>query len=97
MIRSHSRSHRHAPSICRATGIFCITLLLTAGPVWAGSQQKQKNDLTDLSIEALMEIEVTSVSRKSQPLANTAAAVVVISQEDIRRSGATTIPDLLRM
>jgi iron complex outermembrane receptor protein len=44
-----------------------------------------------------MELEVTTVSRKPQTLANTAAAVFVISQEDIRRSGATTIPDLLRM
>jgi len=97
MMQSHSRSHRHALSICRATGLFCITLLLAADPVWAGSQLKLKSDLTDLSIEALMDIEVTSVSRKSQTLANTAAAAFVISQEDIRRSGATTIPDLLRM
>jgi len=70
--------------------------LLNPTPARASSPQL-KNDLTDLSIEALMEMEITSVSRKSQTLANTAAAVFVISQDDIRRSGATTIPDLLRM
>ena len=44
-----------------------------------------------------MNIEVTSVNRKEQKLARTAAAVFVISREDIRRSGATNIPDVLRM
>ncbi|MDD2499573.1 MAG: TonB-dependent receptor [Geobacter sp.] len=55
------------------------------------------NDLTELSLEALMEISVTSVSKKPQKMANAAAAAFVISQEDIRRSGATSIPELLRM
>jgi iron complex outermembrane receptor protein len=44
-----------------------------------------------------MNIEVTSVSRKEEKLSKTAAAVYVINQDDIRRSGATNIPDLLRM
>ena len=44
-----------------------------------------------------MNIQVTSVSKTEQTLSNTASAVFVISQEDIRRSGATNIPDLLRM
>ncbi|MGH9582769.1 MAG: TonB-dependent receptor plug domain-containing protein, partial [Bryobacteraceae bacterium] len=51
----------------------------------------------DKSLEQLMNIEITSVSRKEQKLSRTPAAVYVITQEDIRRSGATTIPDLLRM
>jgi len=55
------------------------------------------SDLAKLSLEALMDIEVTSASRKSQRLANTAAAIFVINQEDIRRSGATSVPDILRM
>jgi iron complex outermembrane recepter protein len=44
-----------------------------------------------------MNVEVTSVSKREQKLSQTAAAVFVITQEDIRRSGATNIPDLLRM
>ena len=44
-----------------------------------------------------MNVKVTSVSKREQSLSRTAAAVFVINQEDIRRSGATNIPDLLRM
>ena len=44
-----------------------------------------------------MNTEVTSVSKKEQKLSQMAAAIFVITQEDIRRSGATNIPDLLRM
>ena len=51
----------------------------------------------DLSLEELMEVEVTSVGRKLQKVSETPAAVFVIHQEDIRRSGATTIPEALRM
>jgi iron complex outermembrane recepter protein len=65
-------------------------------PIPAWSQETPK-DLSNKSIEDLMNIEVTSVSKKDQKLSRTAAAIFVISQEDIRRSGATNIPDLLRM
>lgn len=61
------------------------------------SPQAQQNDLTALNIEDLMQVEVTSVSRKEQKLSRAAAAVFVITQEDIARSGSTNIPDLLRM
>ena len=54
-------------------------------------------DLKNLSIEDLMEIEVTSVSRKVERLSDAAAAIFVITNEDIRRSGATSIPEALRM
>jgi iron complex outermembrane receptor protein len=63
-------------------------------PAWS---QETSKDLGDKSIEDLMNIEVTSVSKKEQKLSRTAAAIFVITQEDIRRSGATNIPDLLRM
>jgi len=52
--------------------------------------------LKHLSIEQLMDIEVTSVSRAPETLSSAAAAVSVITNEDIRRSGATTIPEALR-
>jgi len=54
-------------------------------------------DLTALDLEDLGSIEVTSVSRRAQRLADSAAAVYVITREDLRRSGATTIQDALRM
>lgn len=55
------------------------------------------NPLADLSLEDLLSIRVTSASKKNQRLADTASAVFVISQDDIRRSGATSIPETLRM
>ena len=54
-------------------------------------------DLTELRLEELMAMEVTSVSKKAQPIAQTASAIFVVTQEDIRRSGANSIPDVLRM
>src|SRR5450432_2628774 len=65
-----------------------------AASAWA---QEPAQDLTKLSVEDLMNVEVTSVSKKEQKLSRVAAAIFVISKEDIRRSGATNVPDLLRM
>jgi len=55
--------------------------------------------LADYSLEQLMNVsvEVTSAGRKAQKLEDTATAIHVITQEDIRRSGMTSIPELLRM
>lgn len=54
-------------------------------------------DLFELSLEQLMDVVVTSVSKRSQRLSSTAAAVHVISAEDIRRSGAANLPEALRL
>jgi iron complex outermembrane receptor protein len=55
------------------------------------------SDLKKLSIEELMDIDVTSVSRRSERLSQAAAAIIVITQEEIRRSGATSLPEALRL
>jgi iron complex outermembrane receptor protein len=57
----------------------------------------QSPDLTQKSLEDLMNIDVTSVSKRAQKTSQVAGAVFVISREDILRSGALNIPDLLRM
>ncbi|MDH3463643.1 MAG: TonB-dependent receptor [Acidimicrobiia bacterium] len=54
-------------------------------------------DLIDLDLEDLLNVRVTSVSKKSQTLSHAPAAIYVITQEDIRRSGVTTISEALRM
>ena len=51
----------------------------------------------NLTLEQLVNIEVTSVSKKQTDLFKSPAAIYVITQEDIRRSGLTSIPELLRM
>ncbi len=53
--------------------------------------------LKKLSMEELMDIEVTSVSRHPEKLLDAPSAIQVITSEDIRRSGATSIPEALRL
>jgi len=72
-----------------------LALLLPAQ--FAYSKNSSSPDLTDLSLEELMSITVTSAAKKEELLSKTAAAVFVITQEDIRRSGATHLPEVLRM
>ena len=62
-----------------------------------GLAQSGERDLSQVSLEELMNIEITSASRKEQRAGDVAAAVFVITQDDIRRSGMTSIPDLLRL
>src|SRR3984957_1438161 len=71
-----------------------LPVMFLAVPAWP---QQNPADLTEQSIEDLMNIRVSSVSKKEEKLSRAAAAIFVITQEDIRRSGATNIPDLLRM
>src|SRR5258708_3751451 len=52
--------------------------------------------LKKLSIEQLMNLQVTSVSKRPERLAQTASAIEVITGEDIRRSGAPSLPEALR-
>ncbi len=73
--------------------IFLAVLL--AVPCRADSQAPA--DLAEASLETLMNMEVSSPARKEQKLSQTAGAVYVITQEDIRRSGVSSIPELLRM
>jgi iron complex outermembrane recepter protein len=84
----------------------CLVMLLffIAGPPWAKPVAAQMSEpassqvsLKNLSVEQLMNVEVTSVSRRPEKLSETASAVQVITAEDIRRSGATSIPEALRL
>jgi len=70
--------------------------VLLAANSGAQSQQTMP-DFTKLSMEDLMNMQVTSVSKRTQKVADAAAAIFVITQEDIRRSGARSIPEALRL
>ncbi|HEV3029286.1 MAG TPA: TonB-dependent receptor [Planctomycetota bacterium] len=59
--------------------------------------QKSDQDLSELSLEDLMKVEITSVSKSEHSLMETPAAVTVIRGDDIRRTGATTIAEALRL
>ncbi|MET3664942.1 TonB-dependent receptor [Caulobacter sp. 1776] len=59
--------------------------------------EKPPRDLADLSIEALGDIQVTSVSKRAETVMDAPAAVYLISREDALRSGADSLPELLRL
>jgi iron complex outermembrane receptor protein len=69
------------------------TTLRAQGP----SAASRQNPLKTMNLEQLGSIEVTTVSKEPEEVWNTPAAIYVITQEDIRRSGATSIPDALRL
>jgi len=60
-------------------------------------QAAAQNTTQDISLEELMNTDITSVSKKEKQLFDTPAAVFVVSREEIRASGARNIPDALRM
>lgn len=72
-------------------------MLLILSSTNAISGKPGDNQFLELSIEELMNVKVTTVSRRAQKLSEVASAIFVITQDDIRRSGATSIPDALRM
>jgi iron complex outermembrane receptor protein len=69
-----------------------LAILLASSPARA-----EDTGLARMSIEDLLELEVTSASKRAEPLANTSAAIAVITSDEIRRSGLTSIPELLRL
>ncbi len=75
---------------------FLLTGLYSSFPT-ASAIAYSSDELLSLSLEELVNIEITSVSKKPQTISDSAAAVFVITQDDIRRSGATSIPEVLRL
>ena len=71
-----------------------------SGPLLLSAQKNANRDvasLLKLSLEDLMNIQVTSVSKNMENLEQTASAIQVITQADIRNSGAKTLPEALRL
>lgn len=73
---------------------FVLTASLMTSPSFA---QSQVGELIALEFEALLDLEVTSVAKREQKYSDAAAAVYVITNEAIRRSGVTSIPEALRL
>src|SRR5688572_14830534 len=73
------------------------TLGILTFPAVAAAASLQPTDLLDMSLEELGQINVISVSRQPQRLVDSPSAIQVITREDIRRSGATNLPEALRL
>src|SRR5580765_259366 len=80
--------------------LICIVMLAAASSARAqgpAAADDSPPTLRQLSLEELGKIDVTSASRHAEPVGEAAAAVTVITQDDIRRAGVTTLPDALRL
>lgn len=62
-----------------------------------GGATVASGDLSGLSLEQLVNVQVTSVSKRAENLSQASAAITVVSQDDIQRSGARTIAEALRL
>jgi iron complex outermembrane receptor protein len=79
-------------------GLVALTVSACAASAYATEEAiVASQDLADMSLEELMSIEVYSVGKKKQKLSDSAAAAYVLTNEDIRRSGVTSIPEALRL
>ena len=90
----------HSTAGCRlGKTILTLGAATLIAAVCAGDQTAAitGKNLGDLSLEELMNETVTSVSKKEQKLTDAAAAIAVLTNDDLRRSGATTLPDALRL
>lgn len=102
MGRSDDRGPARGASWKAAALLGCLLTALSAG---AQAQEPPPSDqgqgpgraLADLPLEELLSVEVTLATRHVQRLFDVASAVYVITAEDLRRSGATSLPEALRM
>jgi iron complex outermembrane receptor protein len=95
LFRSASNGRNgHLRAITLVPLLVGTVILLSVGTLRANDSLTY---LKSLKIEELLDIEITSVSKKSEKLADAPAAVFVISADDIRRAGARSIPEALRL
>ena len=94
---THGRGE--VPACPPARGAILAACLLAAIPVRgrAADALPVIGNLKELSLEELMDIEVTLVSKSPQKWSEAAAAIQVITREEIRRSGAASLPEALRL
>ena len=74
-----------------------LAAILAAAPAMAQETPTHLAELADLSLEQLAKVTVTSATRREQSVLDAPASVFVITAEDIRRSGATSLPEVLRL
>lgn len=86
------KTHLRLPGI-----ILCMAYCVTSGSAQVPAAAASPQSLKTLSVEELMNLEVTSVSRRPERISETASAIQIVTSEDIRRLGATSLPEVLRL
>src|SRR6202046_3423734 len=95
MVRASDRAG--APALAVLAAFSVMVFLGLCGYAAADGSAPTIGELKQLNVEDLMNVEVTSVARHPEKLIEAASAIQVITQEDIWRSGATNIPEALRL
>jgi iron complex outermembrane receptor protein len=95
--RKTPRSNMKTPIRLAGCLLMLFAVRCDAGAQEPGLQPPQRTDLAAMNIEDLMNLQVTTASKTGQKLSQTAAAMYIITQEDIRRSGMTSVAELMRM
>jgi iron complex outermembrane receptor protein len=80
-----------------ACGVIALGALCACAGTAQAETPEQLDELHELTIEQLANLEVTSVSRRPESISEAPAAIEVITSEDIRRSGAQSLPEVLRL
>jgi len=82
--------HLALPTVLLAVACSSVAQVVKPAP-------RSATNLMELSLEELVNLQITSVSKKEQRLGDAPAAIFVLNDDDLRRSGATTVPDALRL
>jgi iron complex outermembrane receptor protein len=80
-----------------ARTLFLIIVFAVSARPARAQQRDSVETLKHLTLDQLMNVEVMSVSRRPERLSAAPSAIQVITQEDIRQSGATSLPEALRL
>ena len=97
MTSGHGSNRRFNSSFAAILVAGCALTSGTAECQTPEEPQAGYRELKRLSLEELSQLEITTVSKEPSRAFRTPAAIYVMTQEDIRRSGATSIPDILRL
>jgi iron complex outermembrane receptor protein len=95
LLKTPCRASISGTSAAPGLGLVLVSMLISNA--WADMGAASTGELKQMSVEELMDIQVTSVARHPESLQQAAAAIQVITHEDIRRSGASSITEALRL
>ncbi len=87
--------HRTKSLSAHAVGAVVAFVAFLSPPAFA--QTNPGSDFSDLSLEELIQVEISSLGRKSSTVFDTPAPAYIVSNDDIHRSGAFTLPEVLRL
>src|SRR3954470_14928184 len=87
----------HRIKTLSALAVGSAVVLASFLPLPAVAQNNPGSDFSELSLEELIQVEISSLGRKSSPVFDTPAPAYIVTGDDIHRSGALTLPEVLQL